>query len=122
MLELLKKIFIGLLTGTVSASNHAKSVLLSNQKFMIQPTNINVHLNAYSQEFHYYPFLIKWDRYNILNDLPNKLCVPNKTEDLNLSLFNMITGIYELKTLTKHISSKCKCKCRVDWKKCNSDQ
>ena len=34
----------------------------------------------------------------------------------------MITGMYELKTLTKHISSKCKCECRVDWKKCNSDQ
>ena len=58
MFELVKKIFIGLLIGTVSASNHAKSVLLSNQKFMIQPTNVNVHLNAYSQEFHYYPFLI----------------------------------------------------------------
>ena len=28
-------------------------------------------------------------------------CVPNKTEDLNLSFFNLITGINELKTLTK---------------------
>ena len=24
-----------------------------------------------------------------LNDLPNKVCVPNKTEDLNISVFNM---------------------------------
>ena len=31
----------------------------------------------------------------------------------------MITGIYESKTLTKHIS--CKCKCRFDGRKCNSD-
>ena len=30
---------------------------------------------------------------NILNDLSNKLCVPNKTEDLNLSVFNMITEV-----------------------------
>ena len=30
---------------------------------------------------------------NTLNDLSNKSCVPNKTEDLNLSVFNMITGI-----------------------------
>ena len=29
---------------------------------------------------------------NILNDL-SKVCVPNKTEDLNLSVFNMIIGI-----------------------------
>ena len=32
----------------------------------------------------------------------------------------MITGINELKTLTKHIS--CKCKCRFDRKKRNSNQ
>ena len=48
---------------------------------------------------------------NTLNDLSNKACVPNKTEDLNLSLFNMITGINESKTLIKHISCESKCKC-----------
>ena len=32
----------------------------------------------------------------------------------------MITSINESKTLTKHIS--CKCKCRFDGRKCNSDQ
>ena len=37
-----------------------------------------------------------------------KVCVPNKTEDLNLSVFNMITGINESKTLTKNISCECK--------------
>ena len=30
---------------------------------------------------------------NTLNDITNKVCVPNKTEDLNLNVFNMITGI-----------------------------
>ena len=49
-----------------------------------------------------------------------KVCVPNKIEDLNLSVFNMITGINELKKLTKHIL--CKCKCRFDGRKCNTDQ
>ena len=44
--------FIGLLTGLVNGSNHTKSVLLGNQKYMIQPTRINVHPNEYSQEFH----------------------------------------------------------------------
>ena len=43
-----------------------------------------------------------------------------KTEDLNLSVFNMITEINESETLTKHISYKCKC--RFDWRKCGSDQ
>ena len=39
-----------------------------------------------------------------VNDLSNKICVLNKTKDLNLSVFNMITGIIEPKMLTKHIS------------------
>ena len=47
---------------------------------------------------------------NNLNDLSNEVCVPNKTEDFNLSLFNMITGINELKTLTKCISYESKCR------------
>ena len=121
---LIKKIFIGLLTGIVSTSNHTKCVSLSNQKFVIQLTLINLHPNEYSQEFHCYPFVVKLDRFvescNTLNDLSNKVCVPNKIEDLNLSVFNMITGINESKTLTKPLS--CTSKCKLDGRKCNSDQ
>ena len=32
----------------------------------------------------------------------------------------MITGINKSKTLTKHVS--CKCKCKFEGRKCNSDQ
>ena len=75
---------------------------------MIQPTLINLHPDEYSQEFHYYPFAVKLDRCvgscNTLNDLSKKVRVPNKTEDLNLSVFNMITGTNESNTLRKHIS------------------
>ena len=94
MSELIKKIFIGLVTGIVSASNHKKCVSLSNQKCLIQPTLINLHPNEYYQEHHYYPFAVKLDRCvgscNTLNDLSNKVCVPNKTETLTLSVFNLI--------------------------------
>ena len=94
MFGLIKKIFIGLLTGIVSASNHTKHVLLSNPRCMSQPTIINLHPNEYSQEFHYYPFAVNLDRCvgscNTLNDLPNKVCVSNKTEDLNLSLLTWL--------------------------------
>ena len=55
--------------------------------------------------------MVKLDRFvgscNTLNDLFNKVCFSSKTEDLNLSMFNMITGINESKTLTKHISCEC---------------
>ena len=46
MFGLIKKIFMGLLTGIVSASSHAKCVLLSNQKCMIKHTLINFHCNG----------------------------------------------------------------------------
>ena len=85
---------------------------------MIQPILINLYPNEYSQEFHYYPFAVKLDRCvgscHTLNDLSNKVCVPNKTEDLNINMFNIITRINESKTLTKHIS--CECECRFDGK------
>ena len=95
MFGLIKKIFIGLLTGLVNRSNNTKWVSLSNQKCIIQPTLINLHTNKYNQEFHYYPFAVKLDgcvgSCNTVNDLSNKICVPNKTEDLNIHVFNMIT-------------------------------
>ena len=82
---LLKKIFIGLLTSIVNASYHTKCVSLSNQKWKIQPILINLHPNEYIQGLHYYPFAVNLDSYvrscNTLNDLPNKICVPSKTEN-----------------------------------------
>ena len=113
---LIKKIFIGLLTGLVNGSNHAKNVWLSNQKCEKKPTLINLHPNECSREFYYYPFPVKLDRcaeiFNTLNGLSNKACIPNKTENLNQRVFNMITGINEFKTLTKHISYECWCECK----------
>ena len=95
MFGLIKKMFIELLTRIVSASNHTKCISFSNQKCMIQPTLLNLHPNEYSQGLHYYPFAVNLDKCvgscNTLNDLSNKICVPNKTEDLNLNMFNMIT-------------------------------
>ena len=35
----------------VNASNHTKCVLLSDQKYIIQPTRINLHPNEDNQEF-----------------------------------------------------------------------
>ena len=107
MFGIIKKMFIVLLTSIVNACSHTKFVSLRNQNCMTQPTLINLHANEYSQEFHYYPFAVKLDRCvgicNILNNLSNKVCVPNKTEIFNLSMFNMITWIDESKTLKKNI-------------------
>ena len=78
------------------------------QKCNIQSISINLHPNEYVQVLHNYPFTVNLERYvgmcNILNDSSNKVCILNKTENLNLSMFNVVTGIKKLKTLTaKHI-------------------
>ena len=119
MFGVINKVFIGLLIRILNASNDVKYVLLSIRKYMTQTTLINLHPNEHSQEFHYYLFAVKLDTCigscDTVNDLPNKVYFPKKTEDLNLSVFKMVTGINELKTLTRHIS--CECKCRLDRKK-----
>ena len=86
--------FIWLLTSIINATKHTKYVFLSNQKCPAQTT--------------------------LLNDLSKGECVPNKTEDLNLSVFNMTKGINESKSLTKHIL--CECKCKFDSRKRNSNR
>ena len=78
MLGINEKMFIVLLRNIVNGSNHTKCVSLSKQKCITQPTLVHLHLNKYSQEFHYCPFAVKLDRCvgscNALNDLPNKVC------------------------------------------------
>ena len=113
---LINKIFTELLIDIVSASNHTKCVLLSNQKCMTQPTLINLQPNEYSQDFYYYPFAVKLYRcvesFNTLNNLSNKICVPKKkNRRLNLSMFTIESILLnESKALTKHISCECKCR------------
>ena len=101
MFRIIKKMFMGLLINITNASNYTKCVSSINQKCMIQPALVSLHPNEYSEEFHYYRFVVKLDRCvgscNILKDLSSKVCAPNKTKYLNLSVFNMITGINELK-------------------------
>ena len=97
--------FIVLLHIMVNALKHTKCVSLSNEICEIKPTLINLHPNKYSQEFHYYPFLVELNRcFGSCNNikLSNKICIPKKTEGLNLSILNKIKGINDI-TLIKHL-------------------
>ena len=91
---------------------------------MTQPTLVNLHRNEYIEGLWYYAFVVNLDIFmgicNTLNDLSNKIFVPNKTAHLDLSAFNMITGINESKILTKHMS--CEFKCKFDNRKSNSNK
>ena len=124
MFGIIKKMFIVSSTNIVNASNHTKCTSLINQKCNIQPTLINLHLNEWSQELRYYPFAVKLDKcvgsYDTLNDLSNRVCVPDKTKDSKLNVYAIITGKNGSKILTKHVS--CNCECKFDGRKCNSNQ
>ena len=71
----------------------------------------------------YYPFIINLDRCNgscnVLGDPSGRICVTNKTKDVNINAFNMITRINETKALTKYISCKCKYN---SYEKCNNEK
>ena len=59
----------------------------------------NLYPNEYSQQLHHYPFAVNLDRCvrscNTLDDLSNRVCFPNKAEDLYLHVFKLVTGINE---------------------------
>ena len=91
---------------------------------MTQTTFTNLYPKKYSRDLRYYSFAGNLDRYaesfNTHGDLSSRVRITNETEDLNLHVFNIIIGINESKTLTKHIS--CKYECKFDGRKCNSNQ
>ena len=67
--------------------------------------------------------MVKLDRCigscNTLNDLSNKVYIPNKT-DLHIHVFNVTAGKNQSKIVKKDIS--CEWKCKFDGRKCNSNQ
>ena len=76
-------------------SNLRTCIFLNNHLCITRPTIINLNPYKYNQELHYYPFMVILDVMNVLHDPSNGICVSNKPEDANLSVFNMITRINE---------------------------
>ena len=106
MLKLIRQVLIALLSFSPSLAT--KCVPLNNEPCMIRP--IFIDLNPV--ELKYNTFMISLDKCSgscsSVDDLSIKLCVPSKTKDINVKVFNMTTNKYEAKTIVKHISCKCK--------------
>ena len=70
--------------------DHTKCVFWNNQPYITRPTLVNLNPNKCSQGLHYYQILVKTNRCNgncnTFNDFPNRVCVPSKKEDINLSV------------------------------------
>ena len=84
-----------------------KYVSMNNQQRMFRAIFIDLNLD----QFHYYLFIINMNSCvvscNSVEDPFGKICVPNKIEEVNLNVFNMVKEITESKTL--------KCKCRYEF-------
>ena len=62
---------------------------------MTRPTIIGLNPDEYNEGLRYYPFMVilhKSDEiFNAFVDLSVRMCIPNKTGDINIDIFNMIT-------------------------------
>ena len=89
---------------SLSGSSATKYVSLNKEPCMIRI--ILIDLNPV--KLNYYPFMISLDKgsgsCNSVDDLSTKTCIPRKTKDINVKVFNMIKNKNEAKTMIKHIS------------------
>ena len=73
-----------------------------NGKLCIARLNL---INLNYVELKNYSFMVSLDKRNGgCNVLSPKICVPKKTKDINIRVFNLITNKNETKTMTKHVS------------------
>ena len=116
MFSLIEQVFIVLLSFSSSlAHDRTKCLPLNDEPYMVRLTLINLN----PAEFKYYPFMISLNKCNrSCNVLSPKICVLEKTKDIYVKVFNMITNKIESKTMTRHIT--CDCKCKFNSTICNS--
>ena len=80
---------------SISESLATKCMSSKIQPRTTTPTLIDLNPDKYSQGLHYYPHLVKMNRYNGSCNTFLKISqikyVSNKTEDINLHVFNMVT-------------------------------
>ena len=76
---------------------------MNNQLWIFRTTVFDLNPDA----LHYYPFMISLDKCdescNNVEDPFVGICFPNKIENVNLKVFNIIKQINESKTLVKYI-------------------
>ena len=93
---------------------------INNQHCMVR--SMIIHLNP--GELGCYLFIVSMDWFdgscNNFDDSFGRICVPNKTEDVNLKAFNMIKGINECRckfsatnSRQKWNNGKCQCDCKI---------
>ena len=116
-----KVFFIGLkiLSNFTNASS-LSCIPMNNQPCKARPEIINVNSNNPI----FYPFSIKTSKCsgscNNINDPYTKICVPDVVKNLNVKVFNLMSGTNETRHIKWH--KTCKCECRLDAIVCNKQR
>ena len=124
MFGFIKKVFFTGLTilQTVNPLNVTsfKCISMTNQECKVRPEIVNVN----SDEPVFYPFSIKTSKCsgscNNINNPLAKLCVPDVVKNLNVKVFNLVSGTNETRRIEWH--ETCKCKCKFEHSVCNNKQ
>ena len=122
MFRFIKQIFISALMyfNNLSSVNSLGCISMKNQERKVRPEIVDINSNNPI----FYPFSIKINKCsgscNIINNLYEKICVPDTIKDLNAKVFNLMS----LPNETRHIKwhETCKCIYRLDKIICNSKQ
>ena len=95
-------------------------VSVVNQKCMPRPKILDV--NEGVGEALFYPYNVQVINYsgscNTLDNLIEKLCVPNVIKGLNIKVYNFLTMLHETRNVLWHES--CKCVCKLNSSVCNN--
>ena len=93
---------------------------MNNQECKVRPQIVSV--NGYDPVF--FPYNVKTSKFigscNNINNPLAKFCVPDAVKNLNVKVFNVVSGIDETRHIEWH--ETCKCKCRFEHDVCNNKQ
>ena len=116
-----KKVFVlGLTVLSSSITGALNCVSMNNQECKVRPKIVDINSNNPI----FYPFSIKVNKCsgncNNIDDPYAKSCVPDTVKDLNVRVFNLMSGNNETRHIKWH--KTCKCICRLGKIICNSKQ
>ena len=118
--RLIKKVFFLGLTILSNFTNALDCISMKNRECKVRPEIVSINSNNPM----FYPFSIKVNKCsgncNNINDPYIRIWVPDTVKNLNVKIFNLMSGTNETRSIKWH--ETCKCICRLNKIICNNKQ
>ena len=106
--------------STLISVNSLSRISMNNQEYKVRLQIVNVN----EDNSVFFIFRIKTSNCsgscNNINNPLTKLCVPDVVKNLNIKVFNIVSGTNETRRRESH--ETCKCECRFNSSVCNNDK